>query len=111
MPQHVRKGDIVFVRTGKQRGQQGSVLRVIPKRSMVVVQGINVRTKTTKPTQANPQGGKITKEMPVHISNVSPLVEGKPTRVRYRVKPDGTKVRLAVKGGAQIGQELRTAKA
>jgi len=68
-----------------------------------VVQGINVRTKHLKPTQLNPQGGIITKEMPIHISNVSPVVDGKPTRVRFMAKEDGSKVRVAARNGKELG--------
>jgi len=56
-----------------------------------------------KPTQLNPQGGIITKEMPIHISNVSPVVDGKPTRVRFMAKEDGSKVRVAARNGKELG--------
>ena len=109
MPRHVRKGDLVQVITGDDKGRQGTILRVIPKRDLVVVQGINVHKKHVKPNQRNPQGAMVDKELPVHISNVLPVVDGKPTRVRFVEKPDGSKVRVAVNGGAQIGQPLRKA--
>lgn len=100
---HVRRGDQVVVTAGSDRGKTGEVIQVIPKKDQVVVQGINVRTKHMKPTQLNPQGGIITKEMPIHISNVSPAVDGKPSRVRFENRQDGSKVRVAVRGGKELG--------
>lgn len=102
MPLHVRKGDQVIVRAGNDRGRVGEVLRVMPTESRVVVQGVNIRVKHLKPSQRNPQGGLVRREMPIHISNVSPVVDGKPTRVRFQSKPDGGKVRVAVRGGAVL---------
>lgn len=102
MPVHVRKGDSVIVTAGNDKGVVGTVLRVMPDEDRVLVQGVNVRTRHLKPTQARPQGGIIRKEMPIHISNVSPVVEGKPTRVRFQVKSDGTKVRVAARSGKEL---------
>lgn len=99
MAAHVRKGDTVMVTSGSHRGRTGEVQRVIPRKDQVIVKGINLRTKHLRPSRINPQGGIITKEAPIHISNVSPVVDGKPTRVRFEVKPDGSKVRVAVRGG------------
>lgn len=109
MPAHVRKGDLVIVTAGKERGAQGRVLRVIPDDNRVVVEGINLRKRHVRPSQSNPQGGIIRREMPIHISNVSPVVDGKPTRVRFETRPDGSKVRIAVRNGQVLGQELRKA--
>ena len=102
MASHVRKGDTVIVTAGNDRGTIGEVLRVIPKDDRVVVQGVNIRTKHVKPTQQNPQGGLLRQEMPIHISNVSPAVDGKPSRVRFETKKDGSKVRVAVRGGKEL---------
>ncbi len=102
MARHICKGDMVIVTAGNDRGVTGEVLRVIPKRDRVVVQGINVRSKHLKPSQASPQGGIIRREMPIHISNVSPVVEGKPTRVRFEVRDDGSKARVAIRGGKEL---------
>jgi large subunit ribosomal protein L24 len=93
----------VIITAGAHKGKIGEVARVIPKRDAVVVKGINLRTKHLKPTRINPQGGIITKEMPIHISNVSPVVDGKPTRVRFETRDDGSKVRVAVRGGKVLG--------
>ena len=102
MARHIRKGDMVIVTAGNDRGVTGEVLRVIPKTDRVVVQGINVRSKHLKPSQASPQGGIVRREMPIHISNVSPVVDGKPTRVRFEVRDDGSKARVAVRGGKDL---------
>jgi large subunit ribosomal protein L24 len=99
MPRHIKKGDTVMIRSGNERGATGTVLRILTKADRVVVQGVNMRAKHLKPSQANPQGGIVRREMPIHISKVSPVVDGEPTRVRFEVKPDGTKNRVAVKGG------------
>jgi len=100
---------MVIVTAGKARGQQGRIMRVIPDRDRVIVEGVNVRVKHQKPTQQDQQGGIVEKEMPIHISNVSPIADGKPTRVRFETRADGSKVRLAVRGGGQLGPELRKA--
>lgn len=118
MPRHIRKGDNVIVRTGRKedRGRTGEVLRVIadkdnPNGEKVVVKGVNVRVKHIRPSQSNPQGGTVSLEMPIHISNVSPVDKnGKPTRVRFETKADGSKVRLAATTGEQLGPELKKAK-
>lgn len=104
MPAHVRKGDTVMVTSGSFKGQTGQVLRVYPEDQRVVVKGINLRTKHQKPTRLNPQGGVFTREEPLHISKVSPLgADGKPSRVRFRVLPDGSKVRVAARGDKELG--------
>ena len=113
MARHIRKGDMVVVRTGSSRKgshRMGRVLRVMPDGQRVIVEGVNVCKKHVKPTQQNQQGGLVEKELPIHISNVSPAVDGKPTRVRFETRPDGSKVRLAVSGGEVIGQPLKKAK-
>lgn len=114
MPRHIRKGDNVIVTAGNARGATGTVLRVIagdgPNDTRVLVQGVNLRTKHLKPTQQRPRGAVVQQEAPIHISNVSPVVDGKPTRVRFQVKPDGSKVRVAVRGGREL-HTLRTASA
>ena len=115
MARHVRKGDLVIVIAGKARGRTGKVLRVVthadPNRVRVVVEGVNVRKKHVKPTQTRQQGGVIEKEMPIHISNVSPVSDGKATRVRHQTLKDGSKVRIAARSGQPFGQELRKANA
>lgn len=110
MARHVRNGDLVYIRTGNDRGRTGKILKVIPDKDKVLVEGVNVRKKHVKPTQQNPQGGIIEKEMPIHMSNVSPVADGKPTRVRFETRADGSKVRIAVVNSQQLGPELRKAR-
>ena len=102
MPRHVKKGDSVIVTAGNYRGMVGEVLRVRTKDNRVVVKGVNVRTKHIKPSQQHPKGGVLEVEMPIHISNVSPVVDGKPSRVRFETREDGSKVRVAVKGDKEL---------
>jgi len=102
MPRHVRKGDLVIVTAGNDRGNTGEVLAIVDDGDRVVVKGVNIRTKHLRPTQQRPQGSTIRREFPIHASNVSPVADGKPTRVRFPVKSDGSKVRVA----SRTGQEL-----
>lgn len=110
MARHVRKGDQVMITAGDHKGKTGTVLRVVTKDDRVVVQGINLRTKHMRPTRVNPQGAVVTREAPIHISNVSPVVEGRATRVRFVTKADGRKVRVAARNGQELG-EVRSAQA
>ena len=98
---HVRKGDTVVVVAGKERGKRGRVLRVIPEKSRVVVERINMIKKHQRPTQNLRQGGIIEREGSIHLSNVMLLdpQSGKPTRVGMRGLNDGKKVRIARKSG------------
>jgi large subunit ribosomal protein L24 len=100
----IKKGDTVIVITGKDKGKTGEVTQVLPKEDKVVVSGVNVRIRHTKPTQADPQGGKKPFEAPVHISNVAVAdpKSGKATRVRFETGTDGKKFRVAVKSGEKI---------
>lgn len=113
MARHIRKGDMVVVRTGRDRqgkNRVSRVLRVMPDGQRVIVEGVNVCKKHVRPNQQNQQGGLVEKELPIHISNVSPAVNGKPTRVRFETRDDGSKVRVAVSGGEVIGQPLKKAR-
>jgi len=100
---HVKKGDKVMVITGKDKGKQGSILEADPKNERVLVEGVNVVKKHAKPSQDNPQGGILSQEAPIHVSNVLPIdpKSGEPTRVGYEVR-DGNKVRIAKKSGEAI---------
>lgn len=102
MPAHVRKGDQVMITSGSLKGRIGEILRVMPATEQVIVKGLNLRTKNLRPTQRNPRGGVITKEAPLHMSKVSPVVDGKPVRVGFRVEKDGSKVRVARHGGKEL---------
>ncbi|MDP4104612.1 MAG: 50S ribosomal protein L24 [Bacillota bacterium] len=96
---HVKKGDKVRVISGKDKGKTGVILAAYPKESRVLVEGINIVKKHTKPSQVNPQGGIINQEAPIHVSNVMPIdpKSGNPTRVGYQTV-DGKKVRVAKSG-------------
>ena len=102
MAAKIKKGDRVVVLAGKDKGRQGSVLKVIPKEDRVVVEGINMIQRHTRATQADPQGGIRSREAALHVSNVAIVdSKGKPTRVGFRVE-DGKKVRVAKTPGEVI---------
>ena len=100
----IRKGDRVQVLAGKDKGKQGVVSRVIPERNRVIVDGVNVAKRHQKPRTMNEPGGIIDKDMPIHISNLALLSpkDGRPTRVGYKFKDDGTKVRVCRRTGAEF---------
>jgi large subunit ribosomal protein L24 len=95
----LKKGDRVVVLKGKDRGKDGVISSVDPKKNMVIVDGINVARKHQKSTRAAMQAGIIDKDMPLNASNVAIVSKGKPSRIGYRVEADGSKVRIAVKTG------------
>lgn len=99
----IKKGDTVVVLSGKDKGQTGTVEKVMPKDGKIVVEGVNVATRHRKPNQQNPQGGIDRFPAPMHISKVALAdpKDGKPTRVRFEEK-NGKKVRVAVKSGETI---------
>lgn len=101
---YIRKDDTVEVITGDDRGTRGKVLRVLRDKNQVVVEGVNRVYRHLKPSKRNPQGGRLSKEMPVSASNVM-LVDpatGKPTRLGVRYLPDGSKELYAKKSGTRI---------
>ena len=100
----IRKGDRVVVLSGKDKGREGVVMRALPVRQKVIVEGINLARRHQKPRSAEQPGGIIDKAMPIHVSNVAVLSpqDGKATRVGYRLLPDGTKVRVCKRTGAEI---------
>ena len=102
MSAKIKKGDRVIVLTGKDKGREGSVTKVFPKESKLLVGGINMVQRHTRPTRDDPQGGIKHKEAPIHVSNVS-IVDsnGKATRVGFKVE-DGKKVRVARTTGEVI---------
>ena len=97
----IKKGDTVRVIAGKDKGKEGKVLSVSQKDSTVVVEGINMVTKHTKPSAANQNGGIIQKEAPLHVSNVMLVVDGTVTRVGFKMDGD-KKVRFAKANGKTI---------
>ncbi len=111
MARHVKKGDMVVVITGDDKGKTGEVIRVFPDREKVLVQGINRVYKHLRPSRTNPQGGRIQKEMPINISNVLPVdpKTARPTRVGFKINPDGSKERIAKRSGESLGVVTKTA--
>ena len=98
----IKKGDSVQVISGAGSGKTGRVIKVYLDVDKVVVEGINMVKKHTRPTQDNPQGGIVEKEAPVHVSNLMLLVSGKPTRVGYKILENGKKVKVAKSSGEVI---------
>ena len=101
---HVRRGDRVKVIRGNHAGAEGTVLRVLTKENRIVVEGVNLRKRHQRPSQANPEGGIVTFEAPIHASNVM-LIDpssGEPTRVRSSRAADGSKERIAARSGNAI---------
>ena len=100
----VKKGDKVQVIAGKDKGKQGTILRSVPTRNRVVVEGCGIVKKAVRPTQQNPQGGIISMEAPNHVSNVMLVCPscGKPVRTGKRINDEGKKVRVCKKCGKDI---------
>lgn len=101
---HIVKGDRVKVIRGNFREMEGEVLRVDRASARVVVEGVNMRKRHQRPSEENPEGGIVTFEAPIDISNVMLIdpVSGEPSRIRIQVDKDGTKERIAVKTGNPI---------
>jgi large subunit ribosomal protein L24 len=104
MALHIKKGDMVEIIAGDHKGATGRVLRVIPEKNKVVVQGHNIAKKHVRPSRRNPQGGRINIEQPIHISNVLPVnpKSSRGSKVHYHISEDGTKKRVAT-DGTEIG--------
>lgn len=100
---HIKKGDIVFVNTGTDKGKTGRVVKVIVDKQRAIVEGLNMVTKHAKPNAKNPQGGREQVEAPIHISNLNVVdpKTGKPTRIGRKVV-DGKIVRISKKSGEVI---------
>ena len=90
----IKKGMIVKVVSGTNKGLGGKVLLVSPKTQRVIVEGINFIKKSTRPSQENPNGGIVEKEASIHVSNVMVLQDGKVSRIGYKILDDGSKVRI-----------------
>ena len=99
----LRKGDPVIVLSGKDKGKEGTVLRVLPKEGKVIVEGVNIAKKHQRPVRATMQAGIIDKDMPMDASNVAYVHKGKPTRLGYSFDDEGKKVRVARRTGEVIG--------
>ena len=100
MASHIKKGDTVEIIAGDNKGKTGKVIKVIPEKDRVIVEGLNMAYKHVRPSQKTPQGGRIRVEKPIHMSNVLPVNSktGKGTRVRFKVESNGQKKRVAVDG-------------
>ena len=94
---HITKEMIVKVISGNHKGQTGKVLDVFPKKMKAIVEGVNLRKRSVRPTQENPSGGYIDREAPLHMSNLMILHNDQPTRIGYKKLEDGRKVRISVK--------------
>jgi large subunit ribosomal protein L24 len=101
---HIKKGDIVFVNAGNERGKSGKVMSVDTSKSRAIVEGLNMVSKHTKPNAKNPQGGIIKQEAGIHISNLQVVdpVKGGPTKIGRRIGEKGKLVRYAKKSGEEI---------
>jgi large subunit ribosomal protein L24 len=100
----IHKGDTVIVLQGKDKGKRAEVVRAIPGRESLILEGVNVAKRHAKPTRATQQGGIIDKFMPVHVSTVAVVCRAcnQPTRIGYRFEADGEKVRICRKCGADL---------
>ena len=101
----IKKNDIVAVISGKDRGKRGRVLRVTAAKGTVMVEGVNIVKRHTKPNpQRNVKGGIVDREAPIHISNVAPIdpESDRPTRIGSKVLGDGSRVRIARRSGAVL---------
>lgn|SRR5574344_1632490 len=101
---HIKKGDTVYVNSGEDNGKTGKVLKVFVSEQRAIVEGLNMVSKSQKPSAKYPQGGIIKKEAPIHISNLNLLdpKSGKPTRIGRKLNADGKLVRYAKKSGEEI---------
>ncbi len=104
MKTKIKKDDKVKVLTGKDKGKIGKVLRIVKKTNRVVIENINVVKVNQRPTQANPQGGIVEKNMPIHVSNLMIMCNScvKPTRISMKLLEDGKRVRICKQCNQQI---------
>ncbi len=94
--------DEVQIIAGKDAGKRGTIIKALPKENKVIVEGANIAKRHRKATQTNQTAGIVEQPMPIDASNVMLVVDGKPTRIGYKVKEDGTKVRVAKKSGKEV---------
>jgi large subunit ribosomal protein L24 len=101
---HIKKNDTVYVNAGEDKGKTGRVLKVLVKEQRAIVEGINMVSKSTKPTAKTPQGGIVKQEASIHISNLNPVdpKSGKPVRIGRKVNANGILVRYSKKSGEEI---------
>jgi large subunit ribosomal protein L24 len=105
---HIRKGDMVRVLSGNDKGKEGKVLRVFPEKERIIIEGVNLRIRHTRPNQLHPQGGRIEQERAIHASNVMPLDgNGDPTRIgRKRIEDAETGRSRWIRYAVTTGEEL-----
>ena len=101
---HIKKGDTVYVNSGEDKGKTGKVLKVLVEKNRAIVEGVNMVSKSTKPSAKNPHGGIVKQEASIHVSNLNHIdpKSGKATRIGRKVNEDGVKVRYAKKSGEEI---------
>ena len=101
---HIKKNDTVFVLAGDDKGKTGKVLKVLVEKQRAIVEGVNIVSKSAKPSAKHPQGGIIKQEAPIHISNLNVVdpKTGKPTRIGRKKDADGKTVRYSKKSGEEI---------
>jgi len=99
---NIKSGMAVRVISGNHKGLEGKVLNAFPKKNRVIIEGVNLIKKTTRPTQANPNGGIIEKEASIHVSNVMLLNNGEATKIGYKILKDGSKVRISKRTKEEI---------
>ena len=102
----IRKGDTVLVITGKYKGRKGRVLRTMPSEDRLIVEGVNMMKRHTRPSSRNQQGGIVERERPIHVSNVMAWCEaaGKPSKIVRKVLQDGSRVRVFEVNGETISE-------
>jgi len=94
---HLKKGMIVKVISGNHRGQTGKILDIFPKNMKAIIEGVNFRKRSVRPTQENPSGGFVDREAPLHISNLMAFYNDQTSRIGYKKLENGKKVRISVK--------------
>lgn len=104
MAARIVAGDLVVVISGKDKGKKGKVMRVLREDDRVLVEGVNRVKRHTRPTPRNPSGGIVDREQPIHASKVMPAdpKTGEPTRIRFKILENGTKIRISVKSGDEL---------
>ena len=112
---HIRKDDVVEIIAGDHKGQRGKILRLDPKRGLVVVEGVNLVYRHVRPSRRNPQGGRVQREAPIHVSNVLPFdpKSDKGSRVRFEIEHGAggkvvSKKRVCVRSGAVLNEVSRS---
>lgn len=101
---HIKKGDTVYVNAGEDKGKTGRVLKVLVDKNRAIVEGVNMVSKSMKPSAKHPQGGIVKQETPIHLSNLNPVdpKTGKPTRIGRKRNAEGILVRYSKRSGEEI---------